>query len=184
MANYKEIKGKSILHIASDLTNAEGEGQIWFNTDSSDFKTIVKVAGTWSSGTSINTARFGAGMAGAAPSSDALIFGGSSNVCEKYDGSSWTELADLSTARAWAGGFGASSTAALCASGEPVSVNAETWNGTGWTEGVDMNTARVETKGAGTTTAAVVFGGSTPSIVNNSEEFTLPVETTVEFDAS
>ena len=50
MTDYKAIHGKNILHLASDLDNAEGEGQIWFNTTSSDYKTIVKVAGTWSSG--------------------------------------------------------------------------------------------------------------------------------------
>ena len=34
MADYKEIKGKTVLSIASDLDNAAGEGQIWFNTTS------------------------------------------------------------------------------------------------------------------------------------------------------
>ena len=48
MTDYKEIKGKTVLSIASDLDNAEGEGQIWFNTTSADFKTIAKAAGTWS----------------------------------------------------------------------------------------------------------------------------------------
>ena len=42
MADYKAIHGKNILSIASDLDNAEGEGQIWFNTTSSDYKTIIK----------------------------------------------------------------------------------------------------------------------------------------------
>ena len=55
MADYKEIKGKYVLSIASDLDNAEGEGQIWFNT-AGDFKTIAKVAGAWASGGSLTTA--------------------------------------------------------------------------------------------------------------------------------
>ena len=63
MANYKELKGKHILSIASDLDNAEGEGQIWFNTTSSDYKTIVKVTGAWASGGNMNTARQFAGSA-------------------------------------------------------------------------------------------------------------------------
>ena len=37
MAEYKEIKGKTVQSLASDL-DAEGEGQIWYNTTSSDFK--------------------------------------------------------------------------------------------------------------------------------------------------
>ena len=55
MTDYKEIKGKTVLSIASDLDNAEGEGQIWFNTTSADFKTIAKAAGTWSSAGDLNT---------------------------------------------------------------------------------------------------------------------------------
>ena len=34
MTDYKEIKGKTVLSIASDLDNTEGQGQIWFNTTS------------------------------------------------------------------------------------------------------------------------------------------------------
>jgi len=49
MTDYKAIHGRNVLHVSSDL-GAEGEGQIWFNTATSDFKTIVKVAGSWSSG--------------------------------------------------------------------------------------------------------------------------------------
>ena len=61
MADYKEIKGKTILNIASDLANAEAEGEIWFNTTSSDFKTIIKVAGAWATGGDLSTAiRYGA----------------------------------------------------------------------------------------------------------------------------
>ena len=74
MADYKAILGKNILHVASDLDNAEGEGQIWFNTTSSDYKTIVKVAGTWSTGHSINTTRKTLG--GFGTQTAALIVGG------------------------------------------------------------------------------------------------------------
>ena len=44
MADYKAIKGKTILSIASDLDNAEGAGQIWFNNTSGDYKTITKLS--------------------------------------------------------------------------------------------------------------------------------------------
>ena len=59
MADYKAIHGKNILHVASDLDNAEGEGQIWFNTTSSDYKTITKVAGSWATGGTLGTATGG-----------------------------------------------------------------------------------------------------------------------------
>ena len=74
MTDYKAIKGKTIQSIASDLDNAEGEGQIWFNT-AGDFKTIVKVAGTWSTGGNLNQARAHVNGAGNSVS-DALAFGG------------------------------------------------------------------------------------------------------------
>ena len=57
MTDYKAIHGKNILHVASDLDNAEGEGQIWFNTASGDFKTIVPVPASWSTGGNLNQAR-------------------------------------------------------------------------------------------------------------------------------
>ena len=57
MADYKAIHGKNIQHLASDLDNAEGEGQIWFNTTSSDYKTISLTAGSWSTGGTLNTGR-------------------------------------------------------------------------------------------------------------------------------
>ena len=57
MTDYKAIHGRNIQHLASDLDTAEGEGQIWFNTTSSDYKTIVKAAGAWATGGALNTAR-------------------------------------------------------------------------------------------------------------------------------
>ena len=57
MTDYKAIHGKNILSLASDLDNAEGEGEIWFNTTSADYKTIVKAAGAWATGGTLGTAR-------------------------------------------------------------------------------------------------------------------------------
>ena len=74
MTDYKAIHGKNILHVASDLDSAEGEGQIWFNTTTSDYKTIQKVAGAWASGGDLNTARRNAG--GLGTQSAAMVIGG------------------------------------------------------------------------------------------------------------
>ena len=63
MPEYKAIHGKNILSLASDLDSAEGEGQIWFNTTSSDYKTIVKVAGAWAAGGNFTAVRSGRGAA-------------------------------------------------------------------------------------------------------------------------
>ena len=75
MADYKEIKGKTVLSIASDLDNAAGEGQIWFNTTSGDLKTIVGL-GSWSTGGNLNEARRTPGASGNGTQTAASIFGG------------------------------------------------------------------------------------------------------------
>jgi len=74
MATYKEIFGKEVKFLSSDPVN-EVEGQIWYNTTSRTFKSVVAGA-AWSSASPIITARAtGAGfgtqtaavMAGGAP---------------------------------------------------------------------------------------------------------------------
>ena len=147
MANYKEIKGKTVLHIASDLTTAEGEGQIWFNTTSSDFKTISLVAGAWATGGNLNTARR-SGSVGADDSDAATYAAGTAtdttDIVESYDGSSWTEIADINTARYATGGGGTSTAMLICAGTDPDTDSVEEWNGSTWTEIADVNSARYE----------------------------------------
>ena len=99
---------------------------------------------------------------------------------ESWNGTSWTEVADLNTARN-AGGAGGTSTAALCWGGATPSVTAvtEKWNGTSWTEVGDLNTARQGfPEAAGTNTAALAIGTGQVGC----EEFSLPAETTVTVD--
>ena len=75
--------------------------------------------GAWSTGGSLNTA-IGFGSS-AGTSTAGLYFGGSptnnnstySNDTESYDGTNWTEVNNLTTARFAAGGVGATNTAAL-----------------------------------------------------------------------
>ena len=86
MTDYKAIKGKTILSVASDFDAAVNEGEIWYNTTSSDFKTIIKVAGAWATGGTLPTARENAG--GAGTQTAALCFGGdppSLAKTEEYD---------------------------------------------------------------------------------------------------
>ena len=91
MADYKAIHGKNIQSLASEL-GAEGEGQIWFNTTSGDYKTIVLAAGAWSTGGNANTDRWNLGSLGIQTA--AIMFGGQNpdpvDLTETYDGSTWT----------------------------------------------------------------------------------------------
>ena len=98
MTTYKEIFGKQIKNFSSDPPGTQIEGQIWFNTTSGTFKTLLNT-GAWSSGGGTNTGGYGAG--GAGTQTAGLIFGRVSPVTgatEEYNGSSWSEQNDLNTA--------------------------------------------------------------------------------------
>ena len=131
-------------------------------------------AGTWASGGSLNTARDN--TTGTGHSQDAALVmagrGPSGNIanCEQYNGTSWTEVADV-TARRTAAGSG-TSTAALCFGGTTSypgaspgqSALTESFNGSTWTEVGDLNSARWRVGGSpfGTQTAALCSGGREP----------------------
>ena len=164
MTDYKEIKGKTVQSLGSDIANPSGEGQIWFNTAGSDYKTIVAVA-SWATGGNILTARDSGAVCGdktAAILAGGLISDHSVTLAgETYDGSSWTETNDLNTARSRLPGMG-SSTAGLTAGGWISSAGtalSEEYNGTSWAEGNALPVAKSGPGGAGTQTAGLTAGG-------------------------
>ena len=119
-----------------------------------------------SSPNSLNTARFETSGCGATNTA-ALAVGGYTGTAfsalnESWNGSTWTELGDLNTARGLLGTVGIN-TAALAFGGESpaVTANTETWNGTTWTEINNLNTARQGLGGAGIQTAALAIAGAT-----------------------
>ena len=142
--------------------------KLWFNSTSSDYKTILKAAGAWASGGTLNLGRSGGGASGIQTA--AVFFGGAGPVpggadanSEEYNGSTWAEGNDLNTARQYLAGAG-TQTAAIGISGGGA-VNNETYNGTSWTEIANVNTARDGGGGAGSTTAALLAGGTPNSAV-------------------
>ena len=107
-----------------------------------------------------------------------IIFGGGGpeGEAELWNGSSWTEVADLNTARRGSSGSGDSSSA--LAMGGVTTAVVESWNGSSWTEVADLATARGDSSsshGAGNTTA-LYFAGKNPTVVNT-EEWTVPFNT-------
>ena len=84
---------------------------------------------------------------------------------EAYDGSSWTEVADLNTARA-AGAADGTNTASIAVGGDAGpgnDNNAETWNGTAWTAEANVPTGlSIQNFCVGTTTSALAGGGIDP----------------------
>ena len=91
--------------------------------------------------------------------------GNTTNV-NSYNGSAWSEVGNINTARSYVQGCG-TQTSGIIAGGSapPYSALAETWDGTSWTEVADLNTARANFSTFGTQTNAVGSGGddgSTP----------------------
>ena len=85
-------------------------------------------------------------------------------VTETWNGSSWTEVNDMNTARGDGGMFGVVP-GSIAAGGYSGTLNTavENWDGSSWTEIAELNTGRYYGCGIGTTnTAGLIVGGSTP----------------------
>ena len=167
MADYKEIHGVKVQYRDSDATAIEGD--VWYNATTGKLR-MYQSSGSWATGGDLNTKVRFCGLAGTV--SAAIKMGGQDPpVCvlaEIYDGSSWTEVADLNQGRA-AGCAQGTTTAALFAGGHTVADNSthnetEIWNGASWTEVGNLNTDRsyLQCSNQGSTTAGIVFGGSGP----------------------
>jgi hypothetical protein len=167
MTTYKEIRGTHIKTVTSDPP-APVNGQMWYNSTTRVMKGFTESpSGAWSSGGNLNTSRYTNGGAGTRDAS--LIFGGIIStgnlaVTESYNGSTFSEVADLNDTRG-AMGDGGTPSSAMCAAGEsPGQTNAsESWNGSSWSNMPTLNSARrYLAAGIESATAGVVFGGITP----------------------
>jgi hypothetical protein len=148
MAEYKGIKGFKVQTVSTDPAAS------------------IIATGTWASGGDLNTAKEGHGATGIQTA--ALSFAGSTPTLtsnnESYNGTSWTELANLNTARyGIASATSGTTTSALGFGGYAPAITAvtESWNGSVWTEVNDLNQARAYFAGVGTQTSALGFGGDT-----------------------
>ena len=166
MADYKDIKGGTIQNFAGDPP-APIEGQVWYDSTAIAFQyRSVNPAGSWSTSGAMNNGRGSLGSAGTQTSAIAIAGGDPPSFdadSESYNGSTWTELANLNTARYLGGGSGASSTAALFFGGNGtsgVTEIVESFNGTSWTEVGDLNNKKLmPAQSGGTQTAAISMGG-------------------------
>jgi len=172
MGTYKEIRGTHIVSVTSDPPSPVN-GQMWYNSTERVVKGFTSSpVGSWATGGAMNTARRYPG--GAGTQTAALAFGGlidppatNYTQTEQYNGTSWTEVSDLNTAR-WQGGNAGVSYDSVLMSGGYVSTPGsrqaivESWNGSSWTEVADLNTARYGAMSSGTNTSATVAGGNSP----------------------
>jgi hypothetical protein len=106
MTDYKNIRGKKIKFFTSDLSNAQGEGQIFYSDTDSEFKVGV-ITEAWSSASPTNNTRGFIGSLGTQTAN--LGFGGylstntPTNVTEEYNGSSsrWSRKSNRRTCIWW-----------------------------------------------------------------------------------
>jgi hypothetical protein len=135
----------------------------------------------WSEIADVSTGVSGHGVAG--NTSNAIKYGGTTAMVspshptksyeaktEQYNGSSWTEVGDLNTARegiTFANQMPYTAGVAVGGANAPGAVLAihETWNGSAWTETTDLNEGMSNGGGAsdGTQTSIIIFGGNDPS---------------------
>ena len=154
MAKYSDIKGFTVQTLASDPAATQLD------------------TGTWASGGDLNTAR--AGCTGTSDSTtNSIMMGGyylpptvNRSVTEAYDGTSWTELADIPISVVYGNGLGvktASMVAGADISAAPKNSNAYIFDGSSWTApGASLNTIKFMSATGGTTTAGIIAGGNNP----------------------
>ena len=185
MADYKDIVGTAVRNNAGNLSSDQ-QNQIFYDSTNIDFKyQIEAVADSWRTVAPLNSARASGVMGGTKTSS--WVAGGEMPTStypssftvymELWNGSTWTEVNDLTTPKTWSGSSRGvpNNTTGLVFAGYgppnptgPVSpstyrARCEEWNGTNWTEVGDVNTARGFVGGAGTSAeACLCFGGWNP----------------------
>jgi hypothetical protein len=167
MSDYKNIIGKGIRFVSSNLDNDQAEGQIWYNSTDGVFRNVLGVQ-AWSSGGPLINEHQDTSAAGTQTAG--LCFGGtppSNGITntEEYNGSGWATGGALNTGRRGAARFSASTqTAGLVFGGSgppnPTVLNAtEEYDGSSWTSGNNLPAVKYIHGGAGIQTAALSFAG-------------------------
>jgi len=180
MSDYKTIHGVNVRDYTTDPDTLI-TGQVWYDTTNKVLQFQSEGAGAWSSGGNLNVGnRYGTGFG---TQTAGLITGGLRHglsgdraETESYNGTSWTEVADLNQARNFYGesSVGTSTAGAAIAGyqspgGGSNFAIVENWNGSSWTETTDINTARRAAACTGSQPASMIFGGFTSTQVNQTE---------------
>ena len=146
----------------------------------------LKYDGTnWTAGGSMSTGRLY--TAGFGTQTAGLYAGGYTTAAvanvELYDGTSWSETTDISTARySFASSTNSPQTSGVIAGGDAApgqTTATESWNGSSWTTRATMGTAISTGTGAGSSSGSMMSSGGyiSPSAKTNVEEFTQSINT-------
>ena len=178
MSEYKGIKGFQVQTRTEDPSPTEAQsGDFYYNSSTGQYKQIGTGGapiGTWSSGGDLNAAR--TDFEGTGTKAAGLAIGGrpgNQDLVEQYNGSSWSEIAEIGSGR-YAAAAAGSPSAALYFGGYFSSAPAgsrnltELWNGSSWTEVNELNSAIAYQFGMGTSTAAISAAGNrySPIVAN------------------
>ena len=180
MSEYKNIIGKGVRFVSSNLNNDQAEGQIWYNSTDQEFKNVIASI-AWVSASPVITARRTAASVGTQTAN--FIAGGfippstHKNETEEYNGSGWTAGTNLPTASNSHFGAGTLTTGLVYGgtsdpSGQEGITTTLEYDGSSWTSSGALNQKRWSaSSGAGTQTAALCSAGYNDGNVTNSEEY-------------
>ena len=120
-------------------------------------------AGSWATGANINTARKGLSGFGTSPAAIAATGNSPSTVanCESWNGSAWSEVSDVNTAKFYRGNCGTQA-AGLIIGGAPGTGDVEEWDNSSWTETANYPGNITGPILLGIQTAAFCIGGDVP----------------------
>jgi hypothetical protein len=178
MTTYREIHGRSIKAVSTDPTGDITEGEIWYNTTSDTFKSVI-LSKTYSS--SANMSNPTGGAAGFGIQTSAVRAGGetttaSLSATEEYSGYSWSTGGALPAIQYQNDGAG-TLTAGLSIGGfnPPPGHSTDTleYDGSSWTAGGAMPSGRFGAFVNGIQTAALCAGGddNTPGYLTGTLEY-------------
>ena len=168
IATTEEWNDYSGTNPAPSLTMLN-EGQIWYNTTGNALKYTGLGTGTWASAPALNTGVQKAAGLGIQDSA-LCVSGESTDKCEKYNGTTWTEVNNVLALREQASSSGTTTSGLFFGGAAPGGVTTanESWDGTSWSEENNLNTARRGSGGSGPSDAAAVMstGYTTANVAN------------------
>jgi hypothetical protein len=141
--------------------------------------TLLYNGSSWTAGANANVTAAYRDASSRGSTTAAIMFGGyqvpSPGITntESWDGTSWTIVNAMNTAKNESTGFGVQ-TAAISATGQASGTyltNVESWDGTSWTEVAEVNTAVADAGQAGLSTSGIKFGGANAGGVTGATEF-------------
>jgi len=165
MSTYEKLHGRAIQAVTTDPSESSSEGQVWYNTTTDVFKSVLQTE-AWVSTTPMTTPR--PTMAGGGTNTSAIITGknganpSDAQKTESYNGSGWTTQTNVPAPRGYANGTGSDSEEYVQAGGGYPSKTTDVydWDGSSWTSGTAIPTATIEAGMCGPAADALYCGGN------------------------